>query len=147
MRSHYVPPFPEGPWHSRKTVGCFHCSGCFACTHIITGKTFISHNTNKTFHIKDFISCWSSGVIYLAICPCGLEYTGKTSRNSVDEWGNTTETYVSNMTNLFQGTCGPITPLNNLTYISWGLTSSLTQYNEGIGTEQNCSARLNGFFA
>lgn len=38
------------------------------------------NNLSKTFCIKHFISCKTTGVIYLVTCPCGLEYMGKTTR-------------------------------------------------------------------
>ncbi len=56
------------------------CKICSACENAIKTDSFTSTTTQKTFKIKETITCSSSFVIYLISCPCGLQYIGKTNR-------------------------------------------------------------------
>lgn len=58
--------------------GYFPCHKCMVCslnnlqsTHVCT---FSSTATSRNFEINTFISCSSLNVVYLIICPCGLQY-------------------------------------------------------------------------
>lgn len=39
---------------------------------------FVSASTQVGFEIEPFITCSSTGVVYLLQCPCGFKYVGKT---------------------------------------------------------------------
>lgn len=146
VRSHYVPPPSPGTWLNRKTVGCFHCSGCIAWTHITPGKPLVSKNTSKTFLIKDLISCRCTGVIYLATCLCGLEDIGKTSCEFHCWVGDHLRNIcLKHKKKLFHAICGVITPMTHWINVSWALTWSLYQFDEVIWINQFCSGRPNGY--
>lgn len=60
----------------------FPCKKCKVCrtSETIKTSTFTSNVTNKLYNIKDFITCGAVGVVYLLICPCGLQYIGRTTQ-------------------------------------------------------------------
>lgn len=65
-------------------VGFHKCKRCAVCSnnHIRERKTtsFVSNSTSQNFVIKSFITCSTTHMVYLLICPCGLQYTGLTVR-------------------------------------------------------------------
>ena len=66
------PPKTDNP-------GCFKCNKCkVACPILKEGKHFTSKNTQKTYKIKQNVTCTSGFVIYLASCTKrGGQYVGK----------------------------------------------------------------------
>lgn len=60
--------------------GNFPCKRCTACSHFLKLQTFTHPHTHKTYKIKQSITCRSSHVVYILICPCPLLYVGKTTR-------------------------------------------------------------------
>ncbi|KAM4034840.1 LOW QUALITY PROTEIN: uncharacterized protein ACNLHF_021544 [Anomaloglossus baeobatrachus] len=79
--SHFVDGRRTGcDWLKSNLKGCFHCSGCLACSVLKVGKKFWGNNTGKEYDIWCFVNCRTKGVIYKATCSCGLEYIGKTKR-------------------------------------------------------------------
>lgn len=64
-------------------TGFYACGRCPACKqargNVKKRKEFIATAT-KTYQIKDFITCSTTGVVYIMECECGLQYVGRTSR-------------------------------------------------------------------
>lgn len=64
--------------------GWFLCRKCQVCA--INGcrhtnsREFIAISSSRVFKIKPFISCSTTGVVYLLQCPCGLHYVGRTKQ-------------------------------------------------------------------
>ena len=60
-------PNPRG---IESVKGCCRCSNirCKACSYIVESSVFRSSKTNKTFHIRQKITCKSSNIIYLVTC-------------------------------------------------------------------------------
>ena len=53
---------------------------CGTCPHFPHSDSFICTNSNKTYPIKNNLSCHSKNVIYLITCSrCGIQYVGQTS--------------------------------------------------------------------
>lgn len=61
--------------------GFFPCRKCKVCrtSQTIRTSSFSARVTSKVYNIKDFITCGTVGVVYLLICPCGLQYVGRTT--------------------------------------------------------------------
>ena len=76
-RSHNKPE-EIGPPKSQNP-GCFKCNKCkVACPILKEGTHFTSRNTQKTYRIKQNVTCTDDFVIYLATCKkCGGYYVGK----------------------------------------------------------------------
>lgn len=66
-------------------TGFFYCKKCKACklTRNNASKVvnFTSFSTGSEYKIEKFITCKFTHVTYLIICPCGLQYVGRTKRN------------------------------------------------------------------
>lgn len=60
--------------------GNFPCKSCTSCSHYLKIQTFTHPHTNKTYKIKQLITCRSTHVVYILTCPCPLLYVGKTTR-------------------------------------------------------------------
>lgn len=65
--------------------GYHQCRRCQVCT-LNKSKTrrtesFISTSTSREHKIEPFVTCSSTGVVYLLQCPCGLQYIGRTKRS------------------------------------------------------------------
>ena len=60
-------------------AGCFKCNKCrVSCPILVETDTFKSTNTQKTYKIKQRMTCDSSYLIYLATCKkCKGQYVGK----------------------------------------------------------------------
>ena len=60
-------------------VGCFKCNKCrVSCPILVETNRFKSTNTQKTYQIKQRMTCESSYVLYLATCKkCKGQYVGK----------------------------------------------------------------------
>lgn len=62
--------------------GNYQCRKCQVCTinRCKNWRTncFTSTSTSRTY--EPFITCFTTGVVYLLQCPCGLQYVGKTKR-------------------------------------------------------------------
>jgi len=56
---------------------------CECCNYLYLGNNYIFKNTKTQFTLKSPMSCDSSNLIYVVICPtCGEEYIGETGRNN-----------------------------------------------------------------
>lgn len=60
--------------------GCCPCGNCVACCNMDTAYTFWNSQQTREFKITHHITCNMTGVIYFALCPCGLIYVGLTTR-------------------------------------------------------------------
>ncbi len=60
--------------------GNFPCHSCSSCTEYVKCKSFTHPRTLKTYKIRQLITCKSTYVIYIIICPCSQLYVGKTTR-------------------------------------------------------------------
>ncbi len=60
--------------------GNFPCHNCTSCTKYVKCKSFTHPRTLKTYKIRQLITCKSTYVIYIIICPCSQLYVGKTTR-------------------------------------------------------------------
>ena len=73
-----VPNFLE------QLTGFYQCRRCRVCSNnscrIRRTTMFESTATGKEHCIKPFITCGTTGVVYLLQCPCGLQYVGRTKR-------------------------------------------------------------------
>ncbi|XP_053571558.1 uncharacterized protein LOC128661312 [Bombina bombina] len=77
-----LPTVASENWLTLKK-GFFHCGSrrCISCTHATLGDTFKSTDNEKSFHIKEYINCNTSYVIYLLTCKqCNIKYVGQTTR-------------------------------------------------------------------
>ena len=66
------------------TVGVFKCNDkrCKCCENHILNDNYTFKNTNKNFKIKSKMTCDSSNLVYVVICPtCREEYIGETGIN------------------------------------------------------------------
>ncbi|CAH2249674.1 Hypothetical predicted protein, partial [Pelobates cultripes] len=57
------------------------CGTCLACRNTKSSKrhlTTMKEYINKEFTIRDQLTCFSKGVIYVLKCPCNLLYIGRT---------------------------------------------------------------------
>lgn len=64
----------------------FHpCKRCLVCQHNTCGRRtsheFSSTVTGRTYAIKQFSTCATTGIVYLITCPCGKQYVGRTIRS------------------------------------------------------------------
>ena len=59
--------------------GCFKCNKCkVVCPVLVESKSFKSQNTQKTYKIRQQLTCDSDWLIYLSTCQkCGGQYVGK----------------------------------------------------------------------
>ncbi len=57
----------------------FPCHNCTSCTKYVKCKSFTHLCTLKTYKIRQLITCKSTYVIYIIICPCSQLYVGKTT--------------------------------------------------------------------
>lgn len=79
----FDPPVSRPSFFSELT-GYFQCRRCQVCS--LNGcrsrrtMNFISTCTRKSYTIEPFITCSTTGVVYLLQCPCGLQYVGRTKR-------------------------------------------------------------------
>lgn len=62
--------------------GFFPCKRCKLCktSKTVSTSSFSSNVTSKRYEIDEFITCGTIGVICLLICPCGLQYVGRTTQ-------------------------------------------------------------------
>lgn len=67
-------------WLQTATVGSHSCGECSFCTYMPTKKAFVNPVDKKTYNIREFINCKSTGIIYAAQCTCPLLYVGKTTQ-------------------------------------------------------------------
>ena len=63
------------------TPGCFKCGRCrVSCPILKEGSMFTSTNTQRTYPIRQRLTCDSSFVVYLGTCQkCGGQYVGKST--------------------------------------------------------------------
>ncbi|XP_075706647.1 uncharacterized protein LOC142741141 [Rhinoderma darwinii] len=82
VRSHYSAPSPKTYLFGSKgpTWGSFSCGHCSICKLIVKTDTFTDSEKKRSFKIVHFINCSTTGVVYMATCPCGLSYVGMTTR-------------------------------------------------------------------
>ncbi len=67
--------------HVSKDVGFYPCLKCAACKNVRKRCfEFRSCITDRTYKIKQLVTCASTNVIYLLSCPCIKQYVGKTNR-------------------------------------------------------------------
>lgn len=73
------------PMFFQHMTGYFKCKNCEVCAiNALTERKvcqFITNNSPLNFHIKSFITCSTTHVVYLLTCPCGLHYVGRTVRS------------------------------------------------------------------
>ena len=69
---------------NNENFGCSPCpANCKTCALVDSTKQFQSHQTARTFQIRQSINCLSKNVIYLIYCNiCGTQYVGE-SKNSL----------------------------------------------------------------
>ena len=61
-------------------TGNYRCGGCAQCNNTYKTQNFRHPHNNKIFPIKSVITCASTHIVYILMCPCGLVYVGKTTR-------------------------------------------------------------------
>ncbi len=67
--------------HVSKDVGFYPCLKCASCKNVRKRCfEFRSCITDRTYKIKQLVTCASTNVIYLLFCPCIKQYVGKTNR-------------------------------------------------------------------
>ncbi|OCT92820.1 hypothetical protein XELAEV_18015885mg [Xenopus laevis] len=66
--------------------GMFCCKGCAQCRFVLTGDTFCSPVTNRSYNIRGHHSCDTSYVVYMLACPCNLIYIGETIQKIRDRF-------------------------------------------------------------
>lgn len=81
-----VEPPPKNKFSFLNGKGFYPCKYCYACTHAkkkIQGKKqeFKATSTGNIYPIKDFINCYTEGVVYILQCSCNLQYVGRTIEN------------------------------------------------------------------
>lgn len=75
------PTRPQSFWDRNDFFACRRCKACGEVTRSIRGlDNFISTSNNRSFDIKQFITCNSTYVVYALKYPCGLIYVGRTKR-------------------------------------------------------------------
>ena len=68
-----------------KVQGVHKCGNkrCECCNCLLLGDSYTFKNTQRRFELKSYMSCDSSNLIYVIICPtCGEEYIGETGLNN-----------------------------------------------------------------
>ena len=80
VRSDYNPPAPRTFLDNNIPMGNFKCGSCTQCNFTTRCETFNHPHTGKPIKIRGTITCSTTNVIYMLICPCGLSYCGQTSR-------------------------------------------------------------------
>ncbi len=60
--------------------GNFPCHNCTSCTKYVKCKSLTHFCTLNIYKIRQLITCKSTYVIYIIICPCLQLYVGKTTR-------------------------------------------------------------------
>lgn len=65
-------------WLRSQIIGTFPCGTYSFCPMIPKRKTFTNPVDNKTYAIKPFFNCKTTGIIYGASCSCPKMYIGKT---------------------------------------------------------------------
>ncbi|OCT85330.1 hypothetical protein XELAEV_18023496mg [Xenopus laevis] len=81
-KSHYVTQH----FLSNPQPGNFRCYNCSVCNSMLQGTSFAHPRTAQRFQIKHRITCQSTHVIYMIVCPCGLYYIGKTIQKLKDRF-------------------------------------------------------------
>ncbi|XDV16664.1 hypothetical protein PO909_016270 [Leuciscus waleckii] len=79
VRSHLPAP-TQSPFPFKIPHGNFKCLNCVACNFMLTENAFTHPKTGRTYKVKGRITCLSTFIVYLLMCPCGLLYVGKTKR-------------------------------------------------------------------
>ncbi|XP_044138571.1 uncharacterized protein LOC122929140 [Bufo gargarizans] len=81
VHSHHQAATPSHIFGSKGPKwGCRPCGNCVACANILTTTSFTDSAGQKIYQITHTITCSTTGVVYVANCPCGLLYVGLTSR-------------------------------------------------------------------
>ena len=89
LRNQVAPNILNPPQNGLNTffnqlTGFYQCRRCRVCSlnSCRSRRTirFESTTTRKEHPIKPFITCETTGVVYLIQCPCGLQYVGRTKR-------------------------------------------------------------------
>lgn len=80
VHSHFTESKPVRTHFLSPTVGSYKCFKCEACKYMAPTKEFMNSDSTRTYKIKQFINCRTSGVIYVGICSCPKLYVGKTFR-------------------------------------------------------------------
>ncbi|XP_056419473.1 uncharacterized protein LOC130360909 [Hyla sarda] len=63
-----------------KHHGSYPCGDCTACQFMTPKQEFTNPRNGKSYHLKNYINCKTSQVIYTIICPCGKLYVGQTGQ-------------------------------------------------------------------
>ncbi len=69
--------------------GNFPCHNCTSCTKYVKCKSLTHFCTLNIYKIRQLITCKSTYVIYIIICPCLQLYVGKLHVHYTQEWLNT----------------------------------------------------------
>lgn len=81
VTSHHVGTCPNlFPASKGSKWGCNRCDNCVACPNVMQMTKFWDSSKSKKFTIAHTINCNTSFVVYIVMCPCGLIYVGRTSR-------------------------------------------------------------------
>lgn len=59
-----------------KTTGNFSCRNCVSRSHYVKCESFTHPSSKKASMIKQLITCKSTHVVYVIMCPCPLLYVG-----------------------------------------------------------------------
>lgn len=76
VNSHFVDPTGV----ANTSTHTLTCGNCTACPYLDT-RNKVKLPNGETWIQKHSASCYTSGVIYLLLCPCGDFYVGKTCRS------------------------------------------------------------------
>ncbi|KAG8440413.1 hypothetical protein GDO86_006243 [Hymenochirus boettgeri] len=61
-------------------IGIFPCRSCVQCTFVQKFDRFVHPTTQRTYELKNFLTCDTDFCIYVLRCPCGLLYVGETTQ-------------------------------------------------------------------
>lgn len=64
-------------WLKTPTKGSFPCGNCIFCSYMVKSKSFVNPGDGKEYHIREFINCRTTGMVYAAKCGCEKIYVGK----------------------------------------------------------------------
>ncbi|XP_053556255.1 death domain-containing protein 1 [Bombina bombina] len=81
--------YEKGTWlDAKRKLGCYRCGDCTTCNSMLTGMYFHHPHTGRKYKILHRLSCLSTYVIYVLMCPCSLMYVGKTSTTFHERMAN-----------------------------------------------------------
>lgn len=73
-------------------------NNCLMCPYMVQTSTVTSTIFNKSFHIKQNLTCATTNLIYLITCKkCNIQYIGETKRTLRDRFNNHKSTIIKNI--------------------------------------------------